>query len=286
MGGLIRLIMKKFLTLSFVLLAFTSFSQKHEVGINYRYGVPTQNFKIFEPDGITRYHYLEARSVSDFGIIFKYKYKIWERAGIYISGGLEYSKSKHYQPIYAIGNASMHLDNIVINKSRYTLNWFGIHKQFNLFENKLIVDLGCDVVDKFYSSKIDNYSSDYIKNTNPGDQWIDYSYNLTAHYDEYYENNFHIDGSNFKYVFLDWSLQLKFLLKQNLYFDFGFNYTRNNIFFYDYTYSVRYYIGGSTTPTNIYNHGGLTGLFDPKYAVRDHYLYLHFGMSYKFGKKK
>ncbi|MBK6952787.1 MAG: hypothetical protein IPH24_12255 [Crocinitomicaceae bacterium] len=255
---------------------------KNELSINFRSGLPTQNMVVFIPDSFKRYDYLQMRSVSDMGAILKYKFRVWKKWNIYVSSGIELSQSKHYQPIFASGYAQMHLDNIIIKKNRFTVNWFGLHKQFQLYNDKLLIDFGCEVVDKFYFSKVDNYSSDYIKNSTPTDQWIDYSYDLTTYYDQFYPSG-DITGG-YRRLFLDWNLHLKFLLSHDLYFDFGFNYTRNNLFFYDYSYSVRYYVGGSETPTNYYS---FLGTAPPhKNAVRNHYLYLNFGLSYKFGNNK
>lgn len=273
--------MNHFLTLVTIIITLSAHSQRHELNLNYRFGVPTNNFTILTPDGLTNHNYLKTRSVHDQGLTLNYKYEIWQKANLFLSTGIEFSGSKHYQPIYAIGDSKNHLDNIIIRKNRLTVHLFGIHKQFNLIDDRLLIDIGWDVINRFYFPKSDRYYSDFKSNN---EDWIKYKYEFITYYDKYYENDGTVDNRRYMYLNADVNLHFIGKISNIIYVDFGFNYSRNNVFFYDYTYTVQYYYGGSPTPTSTWSFLGIDGLFDPKYAIRDHYIYLSLGLSYKFGK--
>ncbi|MFT6981480.1 MAG: hypothetical protein ACJAUD_000243 [Crocinitomicaceae bacterium] len=82
---------------------------------------------------------------------------------------------------------------------------------------------------------------------------------------------------------LDYSLGLKFKVSKNMFMNLGLNYARNNISFYDFKYVVTHYDGGSSTPTSIYTNYGIEDI--AKYGIRDHFIYLNMGLSYKFNYK-
>jgi hypothetical protein len=107
---------------------------------------------------------------------------------------------------------------------------------------------------------------------------------LETHHGEHLHNPDGIQNGKYMYLNLNYSLDVKFNLAKNLYFNFGVNYTRNNIFFYNYTYTTRQYLNGSPVPTDTYTDHGIEEL--AHYGVRDHFLYLSSGLTYKFNWKK
>jgi hypothetical protein len=57
------------------------------------------------------------------------------------------------------------------------------------------------------------------------------------------------------------------------------SFTRNNYFFYNYQYSIRYYYGGSPVPNGFVDFQGVVG---GDFGVLNDYLYLGVGLKYNF----
>lgn len=261
----------------FLFISDFGFCQNHEVELKYRFGLATENFQMSEPGPYTSYNHYKTRSLNDQGIVLNYKYQIWKRARLFLSGGVDFSKSKHFQRINQdLGGRN--IDNIIISKKRYTFH-LGIHKQFNFYNDKVILDLGCDVIRRNYGSKIDNYSIDFKRSEHF--DWIEYRYSYTAFYDDEHYGSGALDGR--KKLNLEWSLTAKYEIYKNLYLDIGFSYSRQNIFFYNYNFDMLYYLGGSTTPTGSYSFLGTFGSTPENvYAINEDFFYLNLGLSYKF----
>lgn len=259
-------------------------AQKHEFQFHYRFGFPTDNLKpvsMSTPSGyINEYQYHQARTLYDQGTILSYKYKIWKKYKIFLNAGFELSESKHYVPI--IDPLERQIDNIIIKYDRYAFH-FGINKQFEFYDSRLILDLGFQFVDRYPVRKEEVYQSDYKTTTQ---NWIRSKYELNAYYGKYYNNDGTIGNNRYIYLNSDINATLKFNLKNSFCFNLGFSYTRNNFFFYDYTYSIEYYYNGSTTPSETFHFLGMFGNGDPKFPVRDHFFYINTGVSYKFDWKR
>jgi hypothetical protein len=129
---------------------------------------------------------------------------------------------------------------------------------------------------------MDVYSSDYTSNN---EDWLEYRYELTT----YYDNDHHASGIPIGFIQplnLELNATVKFNVYKNLFLNVGVSYTRNNIFFYDYSYDILYYQNNSSTPTASYSFLGLAGNGGQQYGVRDQFVYLNAGLSYKFNWKK
>jgi len=259
-----------------LLINTTLYSQNHEVNFNTRIGTATGNFSVLTPTLGTRYAFKKMRNLNDKGVYFNYKYKLFKKINLYISTGFDLSQSKYYQKI--LDGRPKHLDNIIINKTRLTYHIFGLNQQFNFYGGKLILDLGINWIERIYSNKIDNYKTAYKSNN---EDWIKYKYDLTTYYDRLYINESNIRGNDMTFN-LEYNVHIKAKIYKNTYLNFGFNYTRNNIFFYDYTVDVLYFHNGSTTPTAFWFDQGFGD--KTKNGIRDHFLYFNFGISYKFEK--
>ena len=272
--------MIRILLLNTFLLPFAVAAQNHEFGINYRIGFSTRSIQMLSPDNFSRFDYEKMRGTYDNGYTLIYKYKIWKRLNLFVTGGLEFSQSHHYQPIIDFYGTGHHLDNITITKNRIGLH-FGIDKQFVLYDSKVLVNIGLHAVDRYHSSKGDNYTSGFKSNN---EDWIKYSYQLTTHYDSYYENDENIGNKPYIYLNAELSAQVKFKMGDHTYLDLGLSYTRNNYFFYDFRYEVLRFVTGNPQPVSTTTYYGF--IDGTKFGIRDHYLYFSAGISYKFNWKK
>lgn len=255
------------------------FAQKNELQFNYRFGFPTNNLKeisSYSGNNINEYKNMRVRSLYDNGLTFNYKHQIWERIKLYANIGFELSHSKHYQPL--IDPTGRLLENIEIASNRVGL-YLGLNKQIHLYDSKLILDFGIQFVDRYPLKKQVDYVTDYhfgIQN------WIAYKYELNTYYGEFHSNDGTVQNLPSLYLNLDYNFNIKFKLRKNMFLNLGFNYSRNNYFFYDFKYSILYYYNGSSTPTESYEFYGLSGSNNPKFPVKDHFFYVNTGITYKF----
>lgn len=263
------------------LYAFAAFTQVNQVDVNLRMGFSTNSLKINEPNKFTLYDFTNLSALNDKGILLIYKKKISSIYNIYISTGLDISQSKHYQKII---NNTIHLGNIVLKKYRWSYRLVGIHKQFNIYNNKLIINLGVEYVNRFYFSSITNYNSEFQISLPLSN--VEYSYNLTTYHNNKVQKGHGISKKRFLHLSPDFSIQLKFKLTNILYFNTGLNYSIKHVFYYDYNYVVKNHQGIPPEPVSThteYYHGYIDGT---KFGASDNYLYLNFGLSYQFDKLK
>lgn len=267
--------MKRGLIITFMLFSCFSFAQKHEIDLRFGYGFSNRNFQPYDP---TYEEIRDPKTIEDVNIDILYKYQVWKK-GLFVSGGVKYAKSKHYKPLVE-SVYGYHLTNIEMSKKRLELH-LGIHHQFNFYEGKVLLDLGAHIVKRFYNSEISEHSQEFIHHESKG--WIEYKYDLTTYYsDKYHTQGVPIGFVANKKLNAELNAQVKFKLFKDAYFGIGVSYSRNHIFFYDYTNEVRYYVGGSTTPTHTQNFLGLVDS-DPnkKFGLREHFIYLNSGFTYK-----
>jgi hypothetical protein len=225
------------------------------------------------------FDYEKVRSLRDIGLTVSYKYNVLKKYNVFAVGGVEYSKSTHYLQILEDGGS--HLDNVIIDGNRIGLK-IGISKQFHFYNSRLLLEFGFNAVKRISIFPSRSYSSDFVFNETQ--DWIEYKYDLTAYYDDYFPNDLDLLPSKFKNINLESSIGLKYKLVENLYLNTNLTYTRNNIFFYDFSYTINYYMNGSSTPTSTYKNLGIQDGY--KFAIRDHYLYFSAGLSYKFNWNK
>lgn len=271
------------LFIAIFLTVFQVLSQDHELSVQYRFGTPTQNHTLQETDESNVINYLEVRSQYDHGTILSYSYNVWKAQNLYLSGGLEYSVSKHNQPVVST-EAIQQLDNILISSKRYSYR-FGLNKQFSLYDSKMFLDFGVHFVKRNPVKMRVDYKRDMDFSQREWIHWIEYGYELNAYYDGRYDESGFYDNTSPFNVFhwnTEFSMTLKWKLYEWLLVNMGFSYSRNNIFYYDYTFDVNIYHNNSETPT-----ASDTQLpFKPdnpewKQQVRNHFVYINFGVTFK-----
>ena len=269
----------KILFICFILFSIGVNAQKHELQFQYRFGFPTDNLKkvgTHSGNMINQYQYNHVYTLYDQGGILSYKYTIWDKYKIYLDAGFEFSETKYYQPL--IDPYGRQLDNIDINYQRVAYH-IGFGKQFIFFDSKLILDIGFQFVDRYPVHKSIDYISDYKSNDQ---DWIKYKYELNAYFGDFYNNDGTIHNNKYIYLNADYNAHLKFRIKDEIFFNLGFSYTRNNFFFYNYKYTIQYYENGSTTPTQTQYFLGADPTLNSKFPIRDHFIYINTGISWKF----
>jgi hypothetical protein len=259
------------------LIPLSTFSQRQEIGIDIRSGATTNHLFTKEVNDYNQFDYKKMVLIHDNGFNLSYKYTIWKKIKLMLSGGVEYSSSRYSFPIIDLSNSYRHLADVKINQNRFVIR-FGVVKQFHFFDSKFILELGLHAVDKYYPQRTKNYTSDFITSK---EEWIKYKYDIDTYAGKYYTNDNIVENKGYMYLNLDYSTQLKFKIREKMYLNLSFNYSRNNVIFYNYTTWFEYYQNGSQTPTGTSTDIGLQGNFDPKFGKRDHNIYLGLGISYK-----
>jgi hypothetical protein len=254
------------------------FAQNHEFSIDFRYGISHNNLS---PTQTAYGEIRNPRTLNDQGFLVMYKYQFWKKRHLYVSGGIEFSQSRHYQPLIGSGSG-YHLDNILINKNRMTFH-LGLNKQFHLYDDKLILDFGIHLIHRSYGSLEDDISAEYQFSIDR--PWIEYTYDFKTFYgDEHFATG--IPQGFVQTYNLDFNTQVKFRIKSQFFLNVGLSYSRNNVFFYTYSNTARHYLNGSPTSTSQFSYTGLQDDGGPKGGIRDHFIYLSAGLSYKFNWKK
>lgn len=186
-------------------------------------------------------------------------------------------------PLYG-NNRFDNIENVIINKSRITLHPIGLKKRFQFNNSPLSVNIGATLVNRIYLGGNDVLERDYEFVNH---DWFDVSYEIETFYNEQKNSG---DGITVPELYINWNLdynlQFNYDISPRFQANLGFNYSRNNIFFYNYSYSLRFYYNNSPTPNGSGGQGPLTGSFDPKYGVEDHFFYLNTGLTYRFQKKE
>jgi hypothetical protein len=275
--------MKLFIAILICSLPHLGNTQNNEISFNYGIGIAINKLRIVDPtfENNTfenQYSHMKAKSQYDHGATILYKRSIFKKLKLFATAGVELSSSKHYQEL--IDPYERHLENIRLTSNRIAFH-LGLNKQFEFYDSKVILDLGCHIVDRYALNKTKSYATGFHYNN---EDWIEYKYDLTTYHGKYYENDGVVESKAYMYLNLDFSATLMLELSTNMYLNLGVSYSRNNVFFYDYSYEINYYYNGSTIPSETQTFEGLQGDFDPKFGMRDHYLYFETGLSYKFGR--
>lgn len=266
--------MKLVLTFIFILLSILTFAQKNDVQLLFRYGISERNLTKKAPNNFDKFDYQKVQSLSDIGGIVLYSHNIWKKGKVYVSGGLEFSSSSHYQQILENGGA--HLDNVNLRENRRAIR-LGLSKNIHLYNSKVILEFGLDFIKRKYASTARTYSSEYYSNN---EDWIEFKYDLKTYHGSFYKNDLNIPESSYKNINSEIYLGSKFKTSDQTFLSLKLFYSRNNLFFYDYTYSIQYFENGSTTPTSTYTYLGLQEDF--KNVIKDQYWYFSLGFGYRF----
>ena len=263
--------MKIFITIS-CFITLPLWSQNHSISFLPRYGVSTNSFQLVEPTLQTRYDFHKTQPYNDIGLKTEYQYKIWKRFDGFLTAGIDASQATHYQRVIETDRLK-HLDNIILKKFRLGFH-FGVMKRFSFMEDRLLIDFGGSVVFRHFFNETKTYTQDFRFNN---EDWIEYNYSLATFHGKNYSNDKNIPYTG-KFG-TELSALLKFKCSPQSYINFGFSYSTRNTFFYDYRFTVRYYMNDSPTPTYTIQNLGLLG---DKYGVLDNYLYLNFGYTFVF----
>jgi len=252
-----------------------TWTQNDILSLNFRYGVSTNQFKLLNPELATGYQHMFVQPLNDIGMCLNYERQIIKIMNLSLVGGAHFSRSNHYQRIID-KKYKIHLDNILISKSRIDTK-FGLSVQYPLFNEKLLLNAQAALIYRFFSRETKSYSQEFSSND---EDWIEYSYSLDTYHGKWYKNQLPKSYSgNFGFEFSGF---LKFKIESNSYLNLGMTLNIRNIFFYDYQHSVRYYINGSSTPTESYKDLGFVD--GSKFGSINNYLYLNIGYSYQLKK--
>lgn len=250
-----------------------AFSQKHELNFSIGYGL-TNIFKTSKSLGNLNYDYNRVTNHNYLGAELMYGYTIIEKRKIVLTTGASFNNTSFYQKIF--DKTLKNIDNIYIKSSHINLNIIGINKLINLYDDKIKLSIGFTWIERLFFKKSKIYSTEYI---NSNESWVKYRYNLTTYQSNFFTNDSNIKRKDMHFNF-KYNVSLNYKLTSKMYLNFGFQYIRNYIFFYDYNYDVLYYHNNSSVPTDSYSFIGYTN--DTKFGVKSNFLCLKFGTSYKF----
>jgi len=267
----------KFFLLFFLLVVNSNFVTGQELDFNYRFGFPTNYFRIEKAgDNQTQkssFNRMKARY--DMGAYLGYSHLIWRRFDLFAVGGIEFSQEALYLPI--LDPNGLYLEGVSIKNNRFAYQ-IGLKKRFKIWDDKLFIDLGVRIVDRYPFKSEKSYSSDY-KFSNR--EWIEYKYQIETYHDGYRINDNVVKLKNYLFLNAQLNLDLSFQLNEKLRFTWNTTFCRNNFFYYNYRYSIRYYYNNSTTPNGFAEFLGVQGGY---FGVLNDYLYTSFGVKYMFGK--
>ena len=200
-------------------------AQNHELQYRGDFGFPLQSLKtigLFYPNTVNNNQvqnellYRHAKFLYCQNNSFNYKYKIYKKYNIYIVGGLDYSSYKAVLPIFGFYGFTTNID---INYKRLGLS-LGVAKQFCLYDSKVILELGYNIVrripiERNYFESVDLTPSDR--------DFIKYEYTIENKYDgtpSYYSSFGLFDEKPFDSIFLHSELNInsKFSLSKSLFF--------------------------------------------------------------------
>lgn len=262
--------------LLFVILAFSAYGQNHEIDFGIRGSGPISNLIIKQPDNFTRYDIYNLKSLTDGGLSLSYKYKIWKKINLFLTTGFSFSQANYILPINNYLTSEL-LAHVQISNKRFTCNFVGLEKKFSFYNNKLNLNFGWSLTNEIYLKNHQNYNAKNLKvDNNEIKQYetLKYEYNVDTYYNKAKTNS----DVGYKQIYNNglYYFQIQGKLSKNINLNFALEYYRNIVFFYNYSYKLRYEFTGNI------GWNSLSGAFDPHYASRTHYLGLKLGFSYKF----
>lgn len=279
-----------FIVSLFVSVAYTQ-SFNHEISLKYRIGFAKKNNVFFKQNQKNDFSYYRPGVSSVNGFIFDYKYKIFPKYNFYILGGYERRHTNYYLPIVDYKNTGFQIDKIDMEFNRSYFR-FGIGKQFNFYDNNLTIDVN-GLINRMLNPKshvgwsyTNIYTTPYLQSDYEG---ITYSFNFESDYHMSHHGGRpqFVEPSIFYFWRPEINLSFNLHVGENLFFNFGFNYSFLNTLFYRYEYTI--YNDGIELPappyqTSYYStppNSTPTGFTFIDYD----YIQLNFGLSYKFNYK-
>jgi hypothetical protein len=274
--------MNRFIYITLFLFSINTYAQKHEITFGNRFGIANSQFKKLELDNPEFIKHARPQAVYDLGIGIDYKYQIWKKARLFVTTGIYFSKAQYTFLLNGVFNKGATLAQVLINRNRVDFQPLGLSKQFSLFQDNLKIELGVTMIYRHFHNRDDRYLQDtYLTTTSvSGNKNRRYKYDINVNYGRYLANPDYPDEDN---ININWAygVSSKYKLQDNLYFNFGFFYQRNYYFAYDFSYDLELQFNdGSTGVQNVSSHP----TFGSKYMIKDHFLNVTIGLSYKFGK--
>lgn len=269
----------KFKTICTTILLFVfpvvSFSQRAEVKLQYRIGIPLNRLdKLDLPQDDNGFYINGIRSIQsimDQGWKFNFKYNFSKKHLLFFNINLEQSFSKDYLHIFV----PQPIENILIKQNRTVLG-LGIKKQFRIYKDAFRIELGAEMTFRNSSFDKSSYSG---KLSDTYYDWMKYSYDIDI-YDEQPINFPSKSGYQKKKVNGNYNLSLLFPINNRLLLNVDFEYTGGLIYYYSSIYSSYIYTENPDTPSQI------NTFQQPVNYIKKSYLYAGIGISYKFNIDK
>ncbi|MFK8037491.1 MAG: hypothetical protein AB8B74_04325 [Crocinitomicaceae bacterium] len=274
--------MKVFFSITFLLATIITYCQNHEVSLSNRFGIANSQFKKLELANPETVKHAKPQAVYDLGFGVDYKYQIWKKARLFVTSGIYFSKAQYTFLLYGVFDFGAALEQVVINRNRIDLQPIGLSKQLNFFQDNLVLEFGVNMIYRHFQNRNDRYLQDSYLSTLDvnGTKIRRYKYDINVNYGRYLYNPNYEEKRNMN---INWaySFSSKYKLRDNFFLNIGFLYQRNYYFAYDYSYDFELQFNGGGT--GVLNESSTPSKGD-KYMIKDDFINITIGLSYKFGK--
>jgi hypothetical protein len=227
---------------SFALLYSTaSFAQKHELSLDYRFGI--------DVGGGDTYNSVLSASY-DHGVTLQFKYRIWNKAKLYFMLGYDQSSTKYsiYDDIF--GKPEKPYPFNVLNVNRHGLH-FGLNKKFEI--NKFTIDIGinCATRTRIYKNFTSSAEGGFHE---PAPLYRSFNFETQPFYRD---------------IGLEYNVDVSYSLFDNFSLNMGITHSRGHFMEYD------------SYATLIDATGAITTSQPNTYYEANNFLYLKAGIIYK-----
>jgi hypothetical protein len=256
----------------------------HELHGFYKFGFSTNSFNstLFynDPGMSADVLWFGAHLLQEHAFLAEYKFEVWKKAKLYVLGGFEIGQTNYYIPIFNLNGYEIGDINFNQKKVGYL---FGIAKRFELYDSKVKIDVGWRIKDIYPLSRNVNFSQDWsFSELRP---WIEYKYSLDADYRQRFDYYGQRGIGLSTFLRGEPYVNMQFNVYKNWFLNVQVSYQRNNYFYYNFTYDIQYYYGGSSTPNGFENFLGISG-GDDRFFKNDDLIYTSIGVTYNFNSKK
>lgn len=260
-------------------------AQDLEFKLVKRFGFPTNEFhddwafqsfdqykenKMIIPYAQENAHRL--RAVSENGIALIINKELFGKGRIHGVIGLEYARTNYEKWQFFIKD----FNNLFIHHDRASLN-FGGFKRFSFFNEKLIFDIGLVLQKRFYFNQIQSFEQNEIRYNSS----INLASELITYRDKFYPNEGNKSLNLFRNFHFEFNSNISFRLDERIYINAGFDYNRNNIFYYDY-FAVGFeeeWFEGEGWNTSVFRKDPYEGDNGAKEKVKSHFKYFTIGLT-------
>lgn len=235
---------------------------KSEISFSYNFGISNRLFQKPGTGNFTRLDYMDARSYYDDGYMLRYNYTLLQKkANRFLVGtGVGVFNSRHYQPITDL-ESHYSLDNIVFD-SRNVCIPVSVAYEREVIIKKLFLEISYSRNWDLPVERQSTYEGGELKKHD----FIDYTYQINVRRDDY------------KSHWLILTSKLK--LTKGLFLNSSISYLSGRKISYDYHYTTKKQITDLTTG-DVHNYTSSVYSL-PDIEIKDNYLYLSLGLTYKF----